>query len=42
MNLLPRKFWQWEGSTWLVATAIYASWFLMVWFHASIPWWLMR
>lgn len=41
VNTLLRKFWQWEGPTWLVAAAIYASWFLMVWFHASIPWWLM-
>ena len=41
MNLIARKFWQWEGPTWLVAAAIYLSWFLLVWFHASIPWWAM-
>ena len=41
VNTLLSKYWQWEGPTWLVAAAIYAGWFLMVWFHASIPWWLM-
>jgi len=41
MELLQRKFWQWEIPTWLVAIAIYGSWLALVWFHAYIPWWLM-
>ncbi len=38
--LAPSPIWwrRWELPTWGVAIAIYASWFLLVWFHASIPW----
>ncbi|MGH8240420.1 MAG: fatty acid desaturase [Steroidobacteraceae bacterium] len=33
------KFRQIDGPTWLVAVAVYASWFLLVWFHARLAWW---
>ena len=38
--LRPSPVWwrRWELPTWGVAVAIYASWFALVWFHASIPW----
>lgn len=36
------SFWnRFEGPTWIVAASVYGSWGLLVWFHASIPWWLM-
>jgi fatty acid desaturase len=41
MNLLRRKFRQFDGPTWLVAAAIYGLWFLLVWFHALLPWWVI-
>ena len=34
-------FWRTEGPTWILAVALYAAWAALVWFHASIPWWLM-
>ncbi|MBI3515003.1 MAG: fatty acid desaturase [Proteobacteria bacterium] len=40
MQAIARKFWAWEGPTWLVAVAIYGAWFLLIWFHGAIPWWL--
>lgn len=34
------KFRSFDGPTWLVAIAIYALWFALVWFHRAIPWWV--
>ena len=34
-------FWRHEGPTYLVAAAIYASWTLLLVFHAALPWWLL-
>lgn len=41
MNFIARKFRQFDGPTWLAALAIYAAWFLLIWYHAAIPWWLI-
>jgi fatty acid desaturase len=41
MASVMQKFRQVDGPTWLVAAAIYGAWFLLVWYHASIPWWLI-
>lgn len=41
MATIARKFWELEGPTWIVAAAVYGAWFLLIWFHAEIPWWLM-
>jgi fatty acid desaturase len=41
MDAIARTFWRLEGPTWLVAIAIYGAWFLLIWYHAYIPWWLM-
>jgi fatty acid desaturase len=30
-----------DGPTWLVAAAIYGGWAAIVWFHASLPWWVV-
>lgn len=30
-----------ELPTWVLAAAIYACWFALVWFHASLPWWVL-
>jgi fatty acid desaturase len=30
-----------DGPTLLVASCIYASWAMLLWFHAMVPWWLM-
>jgi fatty acid desaturase len=34
-------FFRYDGPTLLVAVAIYASWVLLLWFHQSIPWYVM-
>lgn len=31
-------FWRVDGPTWLVAIGVYAAWFLLVIYHALIPW----
>lgn len=41
MQRLARKFLDVDGPTWLVALAIYASWGLLVWNHAALPWWFI-
>lgn len=41
MQAIARKFWELEVPTWILAVAIYGSWFLLMWFHAWIPWWAM-
>jgi fatty acid desaturase len=40
MAAIARKFWAWDGPTWLVAVAVYGAWFLLIWYHRAIPWWL--
>ena len=40
MQSIINRFWTLEGPTWLVAAAIYGAWFLLIWYHALIPWWL--
>ncbi len=40
MGIAARKFWAWDGPTWLVAVAIYTLWALLIWFHRAIPWWV--
>lgn len=41
MDLLNRKFRQYDGPTWLVALVLYTSWILLVWYHAVLPWWVI-
>ena len=41
MQAIARTFWKVEGPTWILAVAIYGAWFLLMWFHAWIPWWTM-
>jgi len=38
---LSEKFRQVDGPTWVIALALYGSWFLLVWYHASLPWWVI-
>jgi fatty acid desaturase len=30
-----------DGPTWVVALVLYTLWFLMVWFNAILPWWVL-
>src|SRR5277367_3869116 len=39
--VLQRKFWKYDGPTWLVAIVLYTAWFLLVWYHARLPWWVI-
>jgi fatty acid desaturase len=41
MAYLRQKFRQFDGPTWLVAIALYTLWFLLIWFHAVLPWWII-
>ncbi|MGA2191046.1 MAG: fatty acid desaturase [Steroidobacteraceae bacterium] len=41
MGPLRRKFRQIDGPTWIVALVLYALWFLLVWFNAVLPWWVI-
>jgi fatty acid desaturase len=36
-----KTFYRADGPTWLVALALYGSWAALVWFHASLPWWVL-
>ena len=41
MSVAARMFRRYEGPTWLAALGVYTAWFLLIRFHAAIPWWLM-
>jgi fatty acid desaturase len=41
MHILKRTFLQVDGPTWLVALVLYGAWLLLVWFNASLPWWVI-
>jgi fatty acid desaturase len=41
MASLKARFRRVDGPTWLVAFALYSLWFLMVWFNAFLPWWVI-
>jgi fatty acid desaturase len=41
MAMLMRTFRRFDGPTWVVALVIYTSWFLLIWFNAVLPWWLI-
>ena len=34
-------FFRHDGPTWLVALVLYGSWAAVIWFHASLPWWVI-
>jgi fatty acid desaturase len=34
-------FWTYEIPSVFMASAVYGAWFLLIWFHAFVPWWLM-
>ena len=40
---LPEEIWwdHFEIPTWMVLIGNYGAWFLLTWYHASIPWWLL-
>jgi len=41
MASFNEKFRRFDGPTWLVAIVIYTSWFLLLWCHARLPWWII-
>ena len=41
MDRLRNAFRRIDGPTWVVACVLYGAWILLVWYHASIPWWIM-
>jgi fatty acid desaturase len=34
-------FYRYDGPTWLVAAVLYSAWAALIWFHASLPWWVI-
>jgi fatty acid desaturase len=36
-----QKFRQFDGPTWVVAVVLYSLWFLLIWFNAVLPWWVI-
>ena len=41
MHSLKQTFYRIDGPTWLVALALYGAWYLLVWFNALLPWWII-
>ena len=41
MRLPARKFFQFDGPTWIVALILYGAWVLLIAYHALLPWWLL-
>ena len=41
MGALQQKFRQFDGPTWIVAIVLYSLWFLLIWFNALLPWWVI-
>jgi fatty acid desaturase len=41
VDALRQKFRQFDGPTWIVAIVLYSLWFLLVWFNALLPWWVI-
>jgi fatty acid desaturase len=41
MVSLRQKFREVDGPTWMVAIVLYSLWFLLVWFNAVLPWWII-
>ena len=41
LNRARATFLAFEGPTWLLALAVYGAWGALVWFHGSIPWYLL-
>ena len=41
MATVPQTFRRIDGPTWAVALAIYTLWFLLIWFNAILPWWII-
>ena len=41
MGALRQKIRQFDGPTWVVAVVLYALWFLLIWFNAVLPWWVI-
>src|ERR1700745_3501172 len=38
---VSQRFRSIDGPTWIVAVVLYGSWFLLVWYHALLPWWFI-
>jgi len=41
MSTLAQEFRRYDGPTWIVAIVLYTSWFLLVWYHALLPWYVI-
>jgi len=41
VGTLRQKIRQFDGPTWVVAVVLYALWFLLIWFNAVLPWWVI-
>jgi fatty acid desaturase len=41
MTSLAEKFKGIDGPTWIVAAVLYTAWFLLVWNHALLPWYVI-
>src|SRR6202162_2690696 len=41
MDVVKRAFLQIDGTTWVVALVLYGAGFLLIWFNAVLPWWVI-
>ncbi len=39
--MIKRTFMRYEGPTFVLGAAIYTSWAALIWFHDSLPWWVL-
>jgi len=41
MASFQQTFRRFDGPTWVVALVLYTMWFLLVWYNAVLPWWVI-
>lgn len=41
MSWINHKFRQYDGPTWIVAAVLYSAWVALIWFNATLPWWVI-
>ena len=41
MGFVQQQFRRVDGPTWMVAAVLYASWLLLIWYAARLPWWVL-
>jgi fatty acid desaturase len=41
MGFIGQTFRRIDGPTWLVALVLYSAWVALIWFNATLPWWVL-